>query len=101
MMPRAVLLHPIRFYRDHRLTCARSSEYIDDELGVDARLRIEVHLRICPSCARLLASLRRTVRALALLRTSDSAGPEVHAGILARLRLEPDLDEDSTGYRTS
>lgn len=101
MMPRALLLHPIRFYRDHRLTCARSSEYIDDELGVDARLRIEAHLHLCPSCARLLASLRRTVRALGLLRTIDPAGPEVQAGILARLRHEPNLDEDSSGYRTS
>ncbi len=97
MTPRATLLHPIRFYRDHRLTHARASEHIDDELGADDRNRIEAHVHICPSCARFLASLRRTVRALGLLRPIDSAGPEVSDGILARLRDEPDLDEDAGG----
>lgn len=95
MMPRAMPLHPIRFYRDHRLTRARSSEHIDDELGADDRNRIEAHVHICRSCARFLASLRQTVRALGLLRPIDSAGPEVGDGILARLRDEPDLDENA------
>ncbi len=95
MTPRATPLHPIRFYRDHRLTRAHSSEYIDDELGAEDRNRIEEHTHLCASCARFLASLRRTVLALGLLRPIGSAGTEVSDGILARLREEPDLGEDA------
>ena len=43
MMMRAVLLHPVRFHRDHRFTRTQASDYLDGELGPDDRGRIELH----------------------------------------------------------
>ena len=42
----------------------RLSDYIDDELGSDARAAVEEHLRGCDGCARFGGEFRATVRAL-------------------------------------
>jgi anti-sigma factor RsiW len=51
-----------------RCTCQeagdRLSEYLDDELGVADRARVELHLAACPRCATLAADLARTIRAI-------------------------------------
>jgi len=50
----------------------RLSDYLDDELGPDARSAVEEHLRGCDGCARFGGELRETVRAL---REHLLAGP--------------------------
>ena len=92
MMMRAVLLHPVRFYRDHHFTRAQVSAYLDGDLGPDDRGRIESHTHICPPCARFMAGLRRTVSALGKLRGTETLRVSVSDGVLARLRDEPDRD---------
>jgi anti-sigma factor RsiW len=76
----------LRFGLDHRLTTARMSAYIDDELGRAMRRRLTHHLSECHECRELLVSLKQL---LAVLR---GAAAEVHepapplaAAILARL----------------
>ena len=92
MMMRAVLLHPVRFHRDHRFTRTQASAYLDGELGPDDRGRIESHTHMCPPCARFMAGLRRTVSALSNLRGTETPRVSVSDGVLARLRDEPDND---------
>jgi anti-sigma factor RsiW len=43
---------------------SRLSDYIDGDLEADERRRVERHLRWCPRCRRVLASLTRTVSGL-------------------------------------
>jgi len=85
-MMRAALQHPIRFHRDHRLTRSEANAFLDGDLDQDRRRRVQEHTRMCPACARFMASLRRTVSALHDLRDSQSA--TVTDGILMRLRNE-------------
>ncbi len=92
MMMRAVLLHPVRFHRDHRFTRAQASAFLDGDLGPDDRGRIESHTHRCPPCARFVAGLRRTVSALATLRGTETPGVSVTDSVLGRLRDEPDND---------
>jgi anti-sigma factor RsiW len=58
----------------------RLSEYLDDELGPDARAAVEVHLRGCDGCARFGGELRATVGALRAHLLRSGAPP-------ARLRF--------------
>ncbi len=92
MMMRAVLVHPLRFHRDHRFTRTQASAYLDGELGPRDRARVDSHTHMCPPCARLIAELRRTVSALGRLGTASASGVSVSNGVLARLRDEPHID---------
>lgn len=91
-MIRAVLLHPLRFHRDHRFTRTQASAFLDGELGPDDRGCIESHTHMCPPCARFMAGLRRTVSALGQLRNTEAPHVRVSDGVLARLREEPHID---------
>ena len=91
-MIRAVLLHPLRFHRDHRFTRTQASAFLDGELGPDDRGRIESHTHICPPCARFMAGLRRMVSALGRLRNTEAPQVSVSDSVLARLRDEPHID---------
>jgi len=75
------------FRRDHRWARGRMSDYLDGELGPDARRRIEHHVSQCERCRRLLDDLRRTVDALhRLAAPGGSAGPmTIAASVRARL----------------
>ncbi len=42
----------------------RLSDYLDDELGLDARAAVEEHLRGCDGCARFGGEFQATVKAL-------------------------------------
>jgi len=91
-MNRAVLLHPLRFHRDHRFTRTQASVYLDGELGADDRGRIDSHTHICPPCARFMAGLRRTVSALGQLRNTEGPHVGVSDGVLDRMRKERHID---------
>jgi anti-sigma factor RsiW len=80
-------LRMMRFYRDHRWTRRHLSEYVDGELDPEGRARIERHVHDCPSCWRLLATLKRTLAALMGLR-EDGSG-DIADSVIARLRAEP------------
>jgi anti-sigma factor RsiW len=58
------LLDRERFRRDHRWARGRMSDYLDGELTLARRTRMEDHLGACGECRRLLAGLRRTLDAL-------------------------------------
>lgn len=87
-MMREALRHPLRFAGDHRFTRAQASSYLDHDLDTAGCRRVERHAGICPPCARFVASLRRTVTALAALR--GTADPERGVGedVIGRLRSE-------------
>jgi anti-sigma factor RsiW len=80
-------LRMMRFYLDHRWTRRRLSEYVDDELDAAGRERVERHVHLCPSCWRLLETLKRTLAGLMGLR--EEASGEIADGVIARLRAEP------------
>ncbi len=87
---RSGVLGRIRFAREHRLTTARMSEYIDGELATSRRARATRHLSQCARCRELEASLRRLVTALADAAVVDARepAPEISAAVLARLSSE-------------
>lgn len=78
------LLDRARFMREHFWTHRHLSEYLDDELAAAERERVDEHVGLCPQCSRLLATLRRTVEGLHLLR--PSVPPDVAGGVIERLR---------------
>jgi anti-sigma factor RsiW len=64
------------------------SDYLDDELALSGRARMERHLGECAECRRLLAGLRRTLDGLHRL-AAPSAGVDalqIAASVRARLR---------------
>lgn len=75
------------FVREHRFTRAHMSEYIDGELTVHDKRRLERHARRCPGCRRLLVSLQRTVQALASIR--DRPAGDIADRVILRLHNEP------------
>lgn len=89
MMMGALLRHPARFLRDHRLTRTRVSAYLDGELEAEEQARVEAHTHVCPPCARFVAELRRTVAALGALRVPARPLAGVGDRVIARLREEP------------
>jgi anti-sigma factor RsiW len=75
-----------RYMREHRWTHAHLSEYLDRELGTRERERVEAHVSICPHCTRVLATLRRTLEGLGMLRAQPQPG--LADGVIERLRDE-------------
>jgi hypothetical protein len=56
-----------RFWRDHRWTPDRMSDYLDGELAPAERSRVERHVGECAECRRVIAGLTRVVEALHLM----------------------------------
>ncbi len=75
-----------RFMREHDWSHAHLSEYLDEELTAEERQRLEEHVRMCPQCRRVLATLRRTVESL--MGLGDEPRPGVADGVIQRLRSE-------------
>jgi len=58
-------LNPMKRHREHcRQVRAQMSEYLDGELDDQAARALERHVRWCPECRRMLASLKGTITAL-------------------------------------
>ena len=76
-----------RFMRDHRWTGRHASAFLDGELSVPDRARVEKHAGLCPECRRALRELRRTLEELMGLRSMPSEG--IADRIIDRLRCEP------------
>jgi anti-sigma factor RsiW len=84
---REMLVHPLRFMRDHRFTQTHASDYLDAELERRERDRVEHHARVCPKCWHLLESLKRTIAELSRLRGAEP-DVDVAADVIARLHSE-------------
>lgn len=80
------LLERRRFMREHRWTHEHLSDHLDRGLDPAERQRLEAHLGICPQCSRMLATLRRTLEGLHLLRARPAPG--LADGVIERLREE-------------
>lgn len=66
----STLTRRLRFQRDHRWTPQQMSPYLDDELAIGARARLQRHVAECPECQGVLRSLERM-----LLRLSGVPSP--------------------------
>lgn len=73
-----------RFMRDHEWTHEHLSDYIDGELRERERERVEEHVRMCPQCRRVLATLRKTVAGLGSLM-SPSPPPGLADSVIGHL----------------
>lgn len=69
---------------------ARLSDYIDGDLSVEARERVEEHLRACDNCARFGGEFAAMVRGL---RVHLGAPAGVSRDLAERLRRA--LDDDA------
>jgi anti-sigma factor RsiW len=79
----------VRFMLDHRWAPGHMSDYVDDELSVGARTRLERHCRECRECRGLLRSLRRMLTLLHQLPSSPHV-PDVATAVRRRLGEPPD-----------
>lgn len=77
--------------RPNRRKCeevrALMSDYVDAELDIDSRKRVERHVRFCHRCHTVLANLRQTLGGLRGLRADEPVGgedPDVVAARVAR-----------------
>ncbi len=77
------------FMRDHMWTRRHLSEYLDEELNPRGRERVERHVHMCPSCHRLLATLRKTLEGLHALGEQPLPAEGVADSVIGRLRDSP------------
>jgi len=68
--------------------------YLDGEAGPEEERRLEVHVRLCPSCRKKLFSLQRLISSLEAM---DEVGPgdDFTARVIARL---PDAPRKGAGF---
>jgi anti-sigma factor RsiW len=81
------VLHRARFKLDHRWAPGHMSAYLDDELALRRRVRMERHTGECAECRGVLHSLRRMLSRLqGLPQASASPEPQaIAAAVRARL----------------
>jgi anti-sigma factor RsiW len=61
------------------------TEYLEDTMPAETRLRFERHVAICPACRGFLAQMRQTLRLSGDL-TEESLPPEMCHELLAAFR---------------
>lgn len=61
------------------------TDYVEDELPVEERLRFEEHLAVCGPCRYYLRQMRDTIRATGAL-TEESIAPEAKNELLRAFR---------------
>ncbi len=77
------------FMRDHMWTRRHMSDYLDHELDGPDHERVEHHVHRCPSCHRLLATLRRTLEGLSSLGKQPLPAEGVANSVIEHLRRSP------------
>ena len=75
------------FARDHEWAPGRMSDYLDGELAMAERGRMEHHLGECHECRRLLAGLRAVVDGLHRLPALGGSVDAVQIAGSVRVRL--------------
>jgi anti-sigma factor RsiW len=81
------LLHRVRHERDHRWAPGHMSDYLDGELDLSRRRRMQRHVKECPECRRLLTMLRRMVGALHRLPPPVGGADALRIAASVRRRL--------------
>ena len=86
------LWHQLRFRRDHQWTPPHMSAYLDSDLRMHARARLEHHAAECSECRSVLDDLRHM---LALLHSAPplepvADGPAIATAVLRRLHESAD-----------
>lgn len=76
----------LRFLLDHRWTQAHISDYVDDDLPEQDRVRVEQHVGMCPGCRRVLATLMKTLDGLHALGAEPVPAGGMADSVIARLR---------------
>jgi anti-sigma factor RsiW len=76
-----------RFRRDHRWARRRMSDYLDGELALAGRARMEHHVGECAACRRLLGELRRTLHGLHRLSAPSPGADTLQIAASVRARL--------------
>jgi anti-sigma factor RsiW len=61
------------------------TDYLEDALPADERLRVEEHLAICDGCTAYLAQLRETIRLTGMV-TEEQIPPEQKRQLLDAFR---------------
>jgi anti-sigma factor RsiW len=71
------------------LTCREivqlMTEYLEDTMPTETRLRFERHLAICPACRGFLAQMRETLRLSGDI-TEESLSPQMRHELLVAFR---------------
>ncbi len=61
------------------------TEYLEDAMPLETRLRFERHVAICPACRGFLAQMRETLRLSGEI-AEESLSPEMRHHLLATFR---------------
>ena len=77
----------MRIGRDHRWAPGHMSDYLDGELSLSQRRRMQQHAQECPDCRRHLAMLRRMLTALHGLAPPVGGADALQIAASVRLRL--------------
>lgn len=87
----------LRSKLDHRWSRGRLSDYLDGELRLGERRRLERHADICPECGPALRTLAVVVSELRRLRRPRRASiaPRVVERLRQRVDGEPGIRSDS------
>jgi anti-sigma factor RsiW len=81
------LLFRLRFWRDHRWAPHRMSAYLDGELRVAGRARMERHVGACHECRTTVAALTLVIDALHRLPAPQGGGGATQIAAAVRARL--------------
>jgi len=61
------------------------TEYLENCMAPDERVRFEAHIMVCPGCRTYLEQMRQTIRAIGQL-TEESLDPTTRDKLLALFR---------------
>jgi anti-sigma factor RsiW len=61
------------------------TDYLEDALPENDRIRFEQHLDGCPHCREYVAQFEKTIRAVGVVRESD-LDPDIRAGLMEAFR---------------
>lgn len=77
--------HGLQFRRDHRWTPPHMSAYLDSDLSVSGRARLERHTGECLGCRQIFEDLQRL---LALLQVAPPPEPLADGPVIARAVMQ-------------
>jgi len=87
------LVQRVRFRRDHRWVPGHMSAYLDDEMPLPRRRRLERHTAQCPECRAVLLGLRHMLTLMGRAHAAVPAGSGAQLATTVRARIRAAAQE--------
>jgi anti-sigma factor RsiW len=90
------LVQRVRFRRDHGWAPGQMSAYLDGEMPVPRRRRLERHTTECPECRAVLLGLRHMLTLMGRAHAAVPAGSGAQLATTVRARIRAGTAQESS-----